>query len=288
MKSLAQRLTLAYKVASRAIKSYATDNGSLAAAAVSFYACLSILPLGILVAMVATFLLGSPEQARDALLHVVGEYYPAGVQGAGVQRIIDQIVDGRAAVTGVSSLLLLWSGISLMHVIARAVNVAWDIETQRGVLAQRAIDFALLLIGIASLGLSLGMTATIEVIRSMRVHLFGLSAQDFSPVWNVLSYFVPLAVTILAFTVFYKIAPNDRVPIRIALIGGVCAGIMWELSKVAFGYYVSHFAATSSIYGPLGGLVLIPVWINYSSSVAILGAEIASESKKIAEEKRRV
>jgi membrane protein len=281
-----RHLVGAYDLVRLAIKDYSLDNGSLIAASVSYYVCLSIVPLGVLCVAIATFFLGSVEQARAALLRLVSEYYPvAGHSGAAVRAIVDEIVRGRAAATGLSSVLLLWSGMKLMNSVSGAVNVAWNVTVRRSFLAQKLVDFGLLVATLALLGLSLGMTASIELARELNIRFLGLAAADVPLFWSVLSYLVPLAVTTLAFALVYKMAPNAPVPFRVALVGAVFAGLMWEAAKLGFSLYVAHAVARASIYGSLAGLILIPVWINYSSAVSILGAEVASGWQKQQREK---
>ncbi len=275
-------LASTYDFARRVTSDYSRDHGSLIAAALSFYAFLALIPLVLLVISIAAFFLGSVEEGQSAVMRLLSQYYPlaSSRSGESIRAIVQELIAGRATVTGLSAVLLLWAGLTVMHSLSKAINVAWNINVRRNLLAQRLTDFVLLVATVAMLGASLGMTAFIELVRGLNIRLLGLTPNGFPLVWQILSYLVPLAVTMAAFTIVYRIAPNIGVPTRVALLGGVFSGVMWEMGKFVFGYYVSHFVAASSIYGSLGGVMLLLVWINYSSVVTVMGAEVASEWQK--------
>jgi membrane protein len=277
------RIRNLYKFAKTVVKDYSSDNGSLIAAAVSYYVCLSLVPLGLLCLSIGAFFLGSEDQARSMLMGLARQYAPGVLVGGGsdITRLADQLVRERAAATGLTSLLFLWSGMSLMSSLSQAVNLAWDVESPRKFLTQRLIALVLLVSTLALLGLSFVSTAFIGVVKGLNISIFGVSPKDLPWVWSMLSYLAPLGITILAFALLYKLAPNVSVPLRAALLGGVFAGVLWELAKVGFSFYVSHVVSGASIYGSLGGLVLIVAWIHYSSIVTMLGAEVGSEYNKL-------
>lgn len=272
----------AFDLAKRVVRDYSADNGSLMAAAISFYSFLSLIPLVLLCASIGAMFLGSVEQAHGAVTRLASEYYPAasGEAADAVKGIVDEIVGGRAVVTWISAIFLLWSGMTLTNSISGAINAAWNTSVRRKFLAQKLTDLFLLLATIALLGASLAMTAFIELVSSLNIHLLGFSPKDFPLLWRVLIYLVPLVVTSAAFTLVYKTAPTVRVPMRVALAGGVFSGVMWELAKQAFRFYVPHLVSSYSVYGSLGSILLLLIWINYSSTITILGAEVASERQK--------
>jgi len=80
------------------------------------------------------------------------------------------------------------------------------------------------------------------------------------------------------FVLCYLILPDRRIGWRPALIGGVAAGMLWELAKQGFAFYVANFVDYNSIYGSLGGLVILVMWVYLSAVMLLLGAEVASVS----------
>ncbi|MGB9620695.1 MAG: YihY/virulence factor BrkB family protein, partial [Armatimonadota bacterium] len=120
------------------------------------------------------------------------------------------------------------------------------------------------------------VTAGLEALRSANLSLLGIAPAKWPWIWSLSGYLVPLAGTVLAFTLMYKFLPYTRVPLRSAFFGGLFAGLLWEAAKIAFSFYLSGYASYGKIYGSLTGVVVLMIWINFSAVVAILGAEAGS------------
>lgn len=239
------------------------------AAAVSFFAFLSLIPLALLAIAVFGFVLGSTDQAQQMIVGVLG----ANSVGPGVDNIVKQVIQDRGAATGFGILVFLWSGSTMIVTLEMAMNHIWNVEERRSYVTKRLISFAVLVILVVLLGLSFAMTAAITAIRSHNLIPWVL---DMGWFWDLLTYLVPLAITIVTFTLFYEILPNTKVPRASAFAGGLLAGLLWEAAKYAFSYYVANVANYNQIYGSLGGIILLLLWIYYSSIIVIYGAELAS------------
>ena len=264
------------------VREYVHDNGNLVAAAVAFYLFLSLIPLLLLAIAGLGYLLGSPERARVIVFAYMREYSPSLAAGGGLKlrAIIEEIVRGREAATGIGIVFILWSGTSLMVTLERAINVAWDVQRQRMFLVNRLLAVCMLVITGLLFAISFAATAALDALRNADICLLGLAPANWPWMWNLLGYLVPLTVTILAFTLMYEFLPYTHVPFRSALAGGLFAGILWEAAKIGFSFYLSGYAAYSKIYGSLTGVVVLMIWINYSAVVAILGAEAGSAWSK--------
>jgi membrane protein len=59
------------------------------------------------------------------------------------------------------------------------------------------------------------------------------------------------------------------------LTGGITAGLLFELAKNVFRWYVIHFADFTRVYGSLGSVIVLVIWIYYVSMILVLGAEVA-------------
>ncbi|MHB9037055.1 MAG: YihY/virulence factor BrkB family protein [Armatimonadota bacterium] len=257
-----------YEHAKEVLARYSADNGTLMAAAISFFVFLSLIPLALLAVAAFAFFLGSTQQAEQRIVDLLG----VKSVGPGVGKIVRQVIQDRGAATGLGILVFMWSGSSLIVTLEMVMNHVWNVDERRSYLTRRLISFAVLLALMLLLGVSFGMTAAITAIRSHDL-IPGLHLGWF---WDLLTYLVPLAITIVTFTLFYKILPNTTVPWASAISGGVFVGLLWEVAKYAFSYYVANVSNYNQIYGSLGGVILLLFWINYSSIIVIYGAELAS------------
>lgn len=247
---------------------FGSDNGTMVAAAVSFYEFLALFPLLLAAVGVLGMVLGSPEHAADILKGSIGQFL-AGPQTKG---IIEGVIRGSRAATGVGIILLLWSGISAMSVLEQAMNTAWNVQQKRGIVRSK-IAALISLVGAAVLVLlSLGLTAGVRAIRQAGPE----AVARIGILWTTAGYVVGTLLSIALFVWLYKLLPNTRVNWRAAVIAGTFAGVLWEIAKQAFTYYVVHFAGYNKVYGPLSSVIILMIWINYSAVITVLGAELGA------------
>jgi len=254
---------------------FSKANGSLIAAAVSFYIFLSLAPLLLLAAAVLGYILGTPDRAYNTIV----SYLPPALarsSGPELRTVVLGIVHQRGAATGFGLVSLFWAGSQAFINLGAAMNIAWDTRPRR-FLMRYLVAFGLLVgVGILLL-VSFGITTTAEAIEHRHVVIQGLSlSRVFGSAWHALAFLVPLAISITTFTLEYKVLPNTRVALRSALVGGAAAGCMWEAAKYGFSWYVTRIAHYNAVYGSLAGIVLLLIWIYYSSVVTLLGGQIAA------------
>lgn len=262
--SLQDRLALPKQV----WREFGKDNGSLLAAAVSFYGFLALFPL-LLVAMgVLGFVLRSPEHAAAVLTPTISHY----IVGPHVAAMMAEIIHGRSAATGMGFLLLVWSGMSAIVVLEKAVNVAWEVPEQRGFIRRRLVALAMLATVGVLLFVSFTATTALHAARTSSPQVLA----NLSIAWKVLGYCIPAFLSIAPFVLLYKLLPNARVSWGTALLAGTLAGVLWEIAKQVFTYYVLNWASYNKVYGSLASVILLMIWIYYSSIITILGAEFGA------------
>ena len=247
---------------------YQKDNGSLLAGSISFYGFLSFFPTLLAAVGVLGFVLGSPENAEAAISRTISHF----IVGDQARAITEELIKGRSAATGIGLALLLWSGMSAVVVLEKALNLAWSAGEQRGFIKTRLLALATLIITGALLLVSFGATAALRTVRSMAP----AAVAGFSPIWTVLGYFVPIFLSIAPFVLVYKLLPVARVSWGTALVAGTLAGLFWEIAKQVFTYYVLNWASYNKVYGSLASVILLMIWIYYSAIITVLGAEFGA------------
>lgn len=255
------------------------DNGTVLAAAISFYVFLSLVPLLLVAIAIFGLILGSEHHAQSVIKSITEQY----VVGESAKPLMEQITRGSGIATGIGLFLLLWSGTSAFVGLQNAINIAWNIDIERSHWKQRLFALAMLaFIGVLVL-VSIGITSLVGAVESRSVPVLS----HLSWLWKIVGYTVPLLVSIAIFTFIYKFFPNTNVKWNVALVSGIFAGVLWEIAKVAFTFYVTHFADYNKVYGGLGSIILLLVWINYSAVIAILGAELASSRARKQEQREQ-
>jgi membrane protein len=262
------RLRDRFALAREVWQGFGRDNGFLLAAAVSFYAFLSLFPALLLAAGMLGYALGSPEHAAAVLMRFVGKL----VVGPQAQAIIREVIHGRNAAAGIGLVVLLWSATSAIVALEQAVNLAWNTTSRRGFAKRRAV--ALLTLAVVGVLAALSFGAATLIHAAGAQHSVILA--PITGMTRLLIYCVSALGSVALFTMIYKLLPYERVAWRAALVGGVFAGLMWEAAKHVFAFYVVRWPVYSRVYGSLASVMVLMLWIYYSAIIAILGAELAS------------
>ena len=89
----------------------------------------------------------------------------------------------------------------------------------------------------------------------------------------ILKYLVPFLLTCCMFFLIFKIIPTNPITFRSAMKVSLFTGMLWELAKHLFGWYVANIASYSIFYGSLSALAVFVLWVYYSSTILVMGGE---------------
>jgi membrane protein len=189
-----------------------------------------------------------------------------------IQTVVQYIDNTSFAGLGVAgAAILLFSFVSVMANIEEAFNAIWGNVAPRTVFRRVTDYFGVMLI--APLFLAVAASAT-AVLADAPVAM-GLQAR-----WDVLAtadqlleYGVYVVVWLL-FAFLYAFMPNTRVQIFAALVGGVVAGSVWQLTQWAYLQFQANVGEYNAIYGALAQLPVLMAWFYLSWVIVLIGAEI--------------
>jgi membrane protein len=250
------------------------DNCALMAAAISFYAILSVIPLFLLFVSVSGFILHRSDQAFQAVTEVLLKTFPDST--AAVFGLLSDLIR-RKTVFGVIGLLgLTWAASRIFSAVENAMNVVWKVKKGRAYWHSKFLSLLLVPISVLIMLSSLAFTALYTLAKDVRVPLIGLRLSSAGFESKLFAVILPLALGFVLFFLVYKIIPGRKVSARAALIGAVCASALWEIAKLLFDIYIKHYAHLHQIYGSFGTLVVMFFWVYYSSFIVLIGAEVGS------------
>ena len=170
---------------------------------------------------------------------------------------IQALADKLATVSAFGFLLLVVTAGLLFNTVANAFNAIWRVVSQRPFFHRIAIATNLIFWGPLMLALSVSIG---EYLRGYPV---------------VGTFIVPTIFTSLAFTGFFMVMPYATVRFRCALAGGIAAAILWELAKLLFLIYVTRIVAYYQVYGSLGLIPMLFLWVYINWVLILAGAELA-------------
>jgi membrane protein len=252
-------------------RAFRDQHGPLMAAAVSFWGLLSIAPTILLAVSVFGYFIGSSEAA----FHQVMRYARTLLSGeVDVFRdALQAIVESRAPVAGSGLILLAWTGTQWVATLESAVNIQWGLPS-RGFLASRLLGLLLFLCVALLFLLSTLATTLLTTLTQWRVPGLEFRLERIPFLWQFAAHLLPVVLSVLMFALLYGLLPNTRVVMRAVWIGALVAGGAWEGAKLGYAWYLAHFAPYGAVYGSLGALVGLILWIYYSSVLALFGNEL--------------
>ena len=114
---------------------------------------------------------------------------------------------------------------------------------------------------------------SIRVINSI-ISSMNLEPMILEPIFLVLTYTISILVPIFFFWIATRLFLNVKVRISHIMISGCVFSLLWHAARTVFGFYISHVARVSDLYGSLSSIILILLWMFYSAMVLLFAVEI--------------
>ncbi len=255
----------------RVLANYIRHGCSISAAAVSYYTLLTSVPLVLAALAGLGYVLGSNESALHGLLDAVNRAAP-GTRNT-LETVLTTVIRQKRGVSIIAGISLFTTGTAVFGVLERAMDDMWNVSRRRHFLVSRLIGAVLVILAGMSL-LASTLLASMTALGVRNLQSMGLVVlTQFPGLWRLIPLAVQFLLSMLAITLILSVVPNTRVPARAAILGGAATALLWELAKHVFAQYLRHFAPYAGTYGPIGGVIILVVWVYYSAALMLLGAE---------------
>lgn len=240
---------------------------AVTAAAIAYFALFSLFPLTLLSISIASFTLG-PLMDQHLVVQKLEFITPALGQLVGPN--IDEIVRARGPVTSVALVGLIWSASTVFYTLTQTLNGIWGNKQSRPVWKRRglAILFVLAFVGPA---LFLASFAS-SLLANFRAWL----PDSIIPIGGGISLVLAISLDVALFMVLYIMLPHGASTWREILPGAIGAGLLWELAKKTFLFFVSTYISVSNlVYGSVAAIVAILTWAYLSGVIFLFGAYLS-------------
>jgi membrane protein len=245
-----------------------------AAAGLAYYALFSLFPLLLILVAVGSFFLKS-EQAFQEAVTFVTEAIP--VSRTLIERNVSRVLERRGTIGVIGVIGLLWSSSGFFTLLVRNIGRAWPESEPRGFLRQRLV--ALTMVGTLALLLILSLLSTtlLNVLPRLEIPLRGGISIYQTTLWRLLSNLIPWFLVFALFLALYRWVPNGAVSWTAAFWGAVLAAIAWEAASSIFAWYLgTGLIQYELIYGSLGTVVALMIWIYISNLIILFGAHLSA------------
>ncbi len=258
MKTLLDASTVK-RVAQETIVTINERNLLMAASSLAYTTILSIVPL-LAVSFSIFKAFGGLEKLYDSFKPLIIANL-AESSGEVALQFIDQFVSkAHAGAMGVGGMIgLLVTSLSLLSSVEKAINRIWNATIQRTFFQRISAYWLFITLGPVAMAAALGASssANLSFTRVLPQGFLG-----FMMIWGL-------------FFAVYKWVPNRKVNWTPPLIGGLLTSVCWTLAKMGYGLYVTRVVAYNKIYGSLGAVPIILLWIYILWTVILGGAVLA-------------
>jgi len=240
---------------------------AIMASAIAYISLFSLFPLILLSISIASLGLDSYIN-QQTLIDSLEFIAPALEQLLGSN--IDEVIRARGPATSVALLSLTWSSSTIFYAMTNALNGIWRVKQRRASWKARglAILFVLMLLGPALFLISLAGS----VITNIRFWLPDLII----PIGYGLSLLLTITLDVALFMTLYLILPHGPASWREVVPGAISAGLLWELAKRIFLYFISaYLSVTNLVYGTVTTIIAFLFWAYIGSLIFIFGARVS-------------
>jgi len=228
---------------------------SFLAASIAYYMLVSLFPLGLFALVLASVLGGEAFAAQ--IIRSLGALLSPSAATLLRETLLE--ARGRAGITVLGLVVLLWSGLRVFRGMDVAFSLVYGTEDVESVLEQLRDALAALL-GIVVAIVALAVVNALVVLSGVRLA-------------GVLGTVALTGMLALAFLPIYYVFPDSDVTLRSVLPGTLVAAAGWTLLGVLFSLYAS-VATGYQLYGVVGGVLLLVTWFYFASTILLLGAVV--------------
>ena len=266
--------------ARQVLKAFMANQGLLLAGAVAYYALLSIVPLLILFAIALSHLIDQAE-----LLATLGRYLEWLVpsQSKPIVAELKNFLDHRDVVGWVLFATMLFFSSLAFTVLENAMSV---IFVHRVAIRRRHFLVSALLPYCYILSLGVGLMLVTLVAGSLQamgqesVRLLG-HEWSLRGVSGVLLYLLGVAGEVFLLTSVYLVMPVGRLSMRHALIGGVTATALWEVTRHLLVWYFATLSQVNVVYGSMTTAIVVLLSLEIGAALLLFGAQVISEYERL-------
>jgi membrane protein len=246
-------------------------------AVIAYYAIFSVPGLLVLIIAITGYFFGK-DAVNENIINQISSTMGADT-ATSIKEMLLKASTSKSSVLGsiVGIGVLLVGATGVFVELQKSLNDIWNVKLvkQNGlwlIIKARLFSFGLIVaiafLLLVSLVISTGLTALSDIIK--------VYTSDFTVViFNIINFIFSLAVISLLFAMMFKILPDAKIEWKHVWFGSLLTGLLFTIGKTALAFYFGT-ANPASVYGAAGSVILMLLWVSYSSMIVFFGAEFTA------------
>ncbi|MGW0802516.1 YihY/virulence factor BrkB family protein [Nonomuraea sp. NPDC002799] len=265
-----------WQVLKRTVKEFKDDHVTDWAAALTYYAVLSIFPaLLAVVSLLGLFGQSATKPISDNL---------SAIAPGPAKQIIDQVLQalqssqgaaGIATILGIA--VALWSASGYVAAFMRAANIMYEMPEGRPIWKTLPLRMGITIVLVVMMAAGAVAVVFTGSLAEQAGKVLGIGETGLL-IWNIAKWPVLAGILIIVLALLYWFAPNVEHPgFRWITPGSTVAIIGWIAASALFGFYVANFGSYSKTYATLAGVIVFLIWLWITNIAVLLGVEFDAE-----------
>ena len=256
-------------------KKLSEDDILFLASGIAFNGILTMIPLMLLTASALGVFLNSSDLGIRQLNEVLDAVFPPQPFATSIKEsiltVISDIIRYRTSLGLFGVLVLVWTATSLFDALRSALHKIYRLPKTRGL-----ITSILHHVGFVFLAFVLFIASNFAIWFVTLLERFAMSnpalaAYNLKSLNQSLPTAIVIILTAVMFYIIYRYIPDLKPPKVAGIISTITTTILWVVSGKVFGIYLSQFSAIGKIYGPYAFILVLLIWIYYSSLIFVIG-----------------
>ena len=264
----------------RAIRAFRANQGLLLAGAVAYYTLLSIVPVLILMLIVLSRVIDQHD-----LLDTLARYLEWLIPGQSAPVIVElaRFVENRGVIGWVLLVTMLFFSSLAFTVLENAMSVIFVhrvVVRRRRFMVSAVLPYCyIFFLGIGFLLVTL-VAGSLQVMGTERIDFLGYN-WSLRGLSGALLYLLGVAGEVLVLTSIYMVMPVGRLLWRHALVGGVTATVLWEITRHVLVWYFGTLSQVTVVYGSLTTSIVVLLSLEIGATLLLFGAQVIAEYERI-------
>lgn len=259
----------------KALKAWWEKDPFKESASIAYYAIFSLPGLLIIIITVAGFLFGRDRVSNHLVAEITSTL--GSDTAKQIQSMIGTVKDTKnsilATIIGVFTILVGATGVFAQF--QKSLNIIWEVKTDESksgiwnLIRVRLFSFGLIIAIAFILIVSLIISATLSAFGNWVSSHF---SDSFLVALQIINFTMSLLILAFLFSLMFKFFPDAKIKWRHVWIGSLVTAVLFEIGKFGLGLYFGK-AHPGTGYGTAGSVILILLWVSYSSMIVFYGAE---------------